>query len=250
MRRLPRHAAVLACAGALTLSVTAAVGTASASPSAPTTPATVQAAAAPAAEVIRATDAPVAVRVGAPQQAFTVTVVTQNAVDGVGASLLDRDGRVIGTTTTSAAAAGRPTVRKTTVQLRGASLTHWGKHSWAVKAWRTSDGSCTLVDETVTTDVRAHSMVGVTSSRSGSTVTVKGSVRAYASTAERYAGWAGRPVSVQRLQGTTWTQVAAGTSDRNGNLTARVSVPKGAKLRLVVKDAASIWGSTSATVTV
>ncbi len=192
-----------------------------------------------------ATDAPAKVRVGAPTQKFVVTAIVPRASDEVYVELLQRDGE-------SLAAFGyaeepeldRPLVMKVPVVLADLDVRAWGPGRWRLTGY--DDFGHDRLESHVAVDVRAHSMLGLATSRSGSTVTVRGSLRAYATTVHRYASWSGRPVSIQRWDGSTWRQVAGTTTDRNGNLTARLSVPRGSSLRLVTPDTPAIWGATSA----
>ncbi|MEJ5913402.1 hypothetical protein [Pseudokineococcus sp. 1T1Z-3] len=201
------------------------------------------------AEQIRATDAPTRVHVRAAQQRVVITVVTDQRMDGTGVALTDRQGRVIANGSSTTLHWGRPTVQKVGVNLRARSLTHWGQQTWKVDAWRTSDGSCTLLDRQVTVDIRAHSSLRLSASRRGDAVQVSGTAQAFHSTAGRFVPWTGRPASLQRLVNGRWTQVAALRTDSKGKVSHHLNLPKGAQLRLVTSDTASIWGGTTRPVT-
>lgn len=212
----------------------------------PTAASTSTSTAAAAATAVAATDAPARLRIGAPSTTVRVTVVTRGRVDGASASLVDRTSRPVAGGHHAAPEPGRPSVLKTQVTVTARDLPHWGPMRWDVSTWSTADGLCALGGGPVGTDVRAHSMLGLAVSRSGSSAVVRGSLRAYTPAAERYAAWSGRPVSVQRWDGRRWVQVTGVATDREGNVAARVQVPSGTALRLVAGDAPGIWGAVSA----
>ncbi|WP_298991595.1 hypothetical protein [uncultured Pseudokineococcus sp.] len=242
-----RHRTARAAAAALLATPLLLAGASAGADSSTTVPVGAAASAAAPGLSVTATDAPPRLRVGARTQTFRLTVITSDRVDATSTTLVDRRGKALTEAISTGPEPRRPGVQKSSLTLSDRDITHWGSMRWSVSAWRTSDGSCALADRSMSVDVRAHSMLGLATSRSGSTVTVRGSLRAYATTVHRYASWSGRPVSIQRWDGSTWRQVAGTTTDRNGNLTARLSVPRGSSLRLVTPDTPAIWGATSAT---
>ncbi|WP_298992157.1 hypothetical protein [uncultured Pseudokineococcus sp.] len=222
-------------------------GAASAATEAPDERASARAASAQADVGITATDAPSKIRVGAAAMTIPVTVITDEPMDDLDAGVFSSGDDLVAYGYTRAAEAGRPRVFKPQVELYAEDLTGWGAHEWDFFGYRVDDDVAAV--GVAPTDVRAHSMLGLAVARSGATVTVRGSARAYHSVQDRYVPWSGRPVSVQRWTGSAWVQVTGATTDARGNLSATVPVPAGSQLRLVVKDVGSIWGAVSATAT-
>lgn len=196
-------------------------------------------------ETFAAAAAPTKVRVGAEHQEFVVTAIVRSAADDVLVDLVDRDGWAVGGGYAETALRDRPLVYKVPVELYAEDLTGWGAMSWELAGFRGFEDDDADIVGRISTDVRAHSMLGLAASRSGTTVTMKGSARAYTPAVARYASWSGRPVSVQRWNGSAWVELARTTTDRNGNLSLKVTAAKGSKLRLTTPDTRSIWGATS-----
>ncbi|MEJ5945827.1 hypothetical protein WDZ17_11040 [Pseudokineococcus basanitobsidens] len=207
------------------------------------------AAAAETATSISGTDAPVRVHVGAPLTPVAVTVVTAGEVDAAGTRLVDSRRTTVAQASSAGPETGRPRVQKMSVGVVGRDVPHWGAMTWEITAWTASDGDCAFGTTSVTTDVRAHAMLGLAASRTGSTVRIKGSLRAYHNLEGRYVAWSGRPVSVQRWTGSSWVQVAGVRTNAQGDVALTLGVPKGAQLRLVAADTSGTWGATSRTAT-
>jgi len=196
---------------------------------------------------VRATDAPPVVRVGAAVTTVPVTVVTGVPYDGVTVDLSRAGDEAVGLGVSAEAQVGRPLVHKVAVAVEADLLAGWGAHEWEVLAWTV--GSDEPDGRIVPTDVRAHSMVGLTTRRVGTTLRVDGSLRGYHSTADRYVGLPRRDVSVQSFDGASWVQVKGATTDARGDLTTfGAQVAPGTPLRLVVADAPTVWGAVSAVV--
>jgi len=202
------------------------------------------------AEGLRATDATRVIRVGAPTTVVPITVITEPGVGQVDAGIYGgRDDDYVGYGFAPEAEPGRPTVFKPTTEVYAEDITGWGAHTWELYGYVDEDDLDGFLLGEVPTDVRAHSLLGLSAARSGSQVAVRGSARAYHNVLDRYVAWSGRPVSVQRWTGSAWVQVGAVTTDARGNLATTVSVPAGSQLRLVTRDVAGTWGAVSATAT-
>ncbi|MEJ5866220.1 hypothetical protein WDV85_00530 [Pseudokineococcus sp. 5B2Z-1] len=195
------------------------------------------------------TDAPPVLRVGAPRQRMQIAVQSSAPLDVATVSLVGAGGRVGASGTSTAPMAGRPTTHRADLVLDVAHLPGWGRLGWKLSGWRTSDGGCVLADATVRVDVRAHSQAALRGvKRRGDSLRLTGSLRAYHTVQQRMVPWTGRPVAVQRHDGSTWRTVATATTDRSGDVDVTTSVPRGSYLRLVAADTSRIWGVTSATV--
>ena len=96
------------------------------------------------------------------------------------------------------------------------------------------------------TSVRAHSLLGLSVTRSGDTLSVTGSARAYDVPRDRYLAWHGRAVLLQRWTSTGWATVRTLTTDDRGNVATTLRVPFTVGLRAVDADSSTIWGATSA----
>lgn len=193
--------------------------------------------------------APAAVRVGAAYGTFTVTVVTGEPVSSMTTRVVDDQGEQVGVGFAAASAWGRPyNVFKPSVGISAVDLTGWGRHRLLHDGYRWDDGA--VATGSSSTDIRAHSMLGLATARDGARVRVRGSARAYHTLEDRYVGWSGRPVSVQRWDGASWVQVIGATTDARGDFSTAVQVPAGSRLRTVVKDTPAIWGAVSRSVAV
>jgi len=197
---------------------------------------------------ILAIDAPRTIRVGAAVTPFAMTVQTALPMDSLFLAVVDPDDNLVGEGETLDPVAGRPNVFKPTGYVYAEALVSWGPHAILYEGGRATTDDLYSAGY-VLTEVRAHSLLGLRASTSGSTTTVQGSARAYNTLQDRYAAWSGRPVSVQRWTGSAWVQVAGVSTDSRGNFTTSVRVPAGSQLRAVVKDVPAIWGAVSATAT-
>lgn len=204
-------------------------------------------------EGVRDHSAPTRIHVGGPYMELPVTVLTHGPGESMGVDLVDPRSGSLASDYVTGPVAGRPTVFKLRPALYDWQISGWGRYRWEFDGYRyDSYGDLVDISSESFVDVRAHSMLGMSSAtRSGSTVTVRGSLRAYNTKYSRYASWSGKAVSIQRhLGGGKWGQVSGILTDRNGNLTARVNVPARSTLRLVVKDSPGIWGAVTSNRTV
>ncbi|MEJ5946606.1 hypothetical protein WDZ17_15010 [Pseudokineococcus basanitobsidens] len=202
---------------------------------------------------IRATDAPRAIRVGAPEQTIPVTVITDEPVDlvdaGVVRDLEEDDPYLVAYGFTEDAEPNRPTVYKVGADIFAEDIEAWGPHTWVLGGYDVDENAeevTVVAAGTVETEVKAHSILGLSARRVGDQVRVTGSARGYHSVEERYVPLSGRTVSVQAYTGTAWKQVTGATTDARGNLTTFVpGIPQGTRMRLVLTDAATVWGAVS-----
>lgn len=207
---------------------------------------------------IRATDAPRAVRVGAASFSFPVTVVTDAPHELVEAGLLyDGPGAIadeaplVAYGATEVAEEGRPTVYKPRVELYAEDLVAWGTHQWAIAGVDSDEDGLDVLTafDTAVTEVKAHSIAGVTTTRYPSTLKIAGSVRGYHSVLDRYVPLSNRTVSIQQWTGSAWVQLIGSTTDARGNFATFDSrVAAGTPLRIVLQDAPTVWGAVSTTV--
>ncbi len=188
-----------------------------------------------------ATDAPAKVRVGAFTQTVAVTGVAREPVTKGFAALADLDGTPWGLSLRVAAEPDRPTVFRPTVEFFSVDVPRWGAQRWVLGY--TPVGAQDPVGDTFPVDVRANSVVDVTTSRSGSVVTATGRVRAFHSVAARYVGWPDRTVVLDRWTTQGWQRVTSVKADATGRFSQRVSIPRGTGLRWGVLDTPTIWGS-------
>jgi len=236
-------AAALLVGGGATAVATAATGTDAAATTAATSSVTTTAAST--ARIVR-TDAPLTLRIGAPRQTIQIAVQTNEPMDAARVSLVGGSGRVGPQGTSTKALPGRSTTQRADVVLDVTQLPGWGRLGWELSGWRTSDGSCTLVDHTVRVDVRAHSQAALKAvKRSGEKVRVQGALRAYHTVKQQMVPWAGRPVEIQRHDGKSWQRVATATTTKAGAVDLTVTAPRGSYLRVVAADTGRIWGVTS-----
>ncbi|MEJ5946604.1 hypothetical protein WDZ17_15000 [Pseudokineococcus basanitobsidens] len=241
-----RARGLVAAASAVALTIGGAGAAAAAAPSGTTTGS--------AADIrVVDTDAPVAIRVGAPRQVLRITMITGAPAQLASVDLFDIGGPVAEPTAYAfgdlvGPEEGRPTVFKTQVGLDAVDVPGWGVSTWVFDGRGFGDG--TRVVGALDVVIRAHSLLGLAASRSGSTVTVRGSARAFHNVEGRYVPWSGRPVSVQRWTGSAWVQVTGITTDPRGNLSTTVQVPASSTLRLVTPGTGGTWGAVSAPQTV
>ncbi|MEJ5946603.1 hypothetical protein WDZ17_14995 [Pseudokineococcus basanitobsidens] len=200
---------------------------------------------------VRDTDAPTVIRVGAPEQTIPVTVITDEPVDDMFVGVVSGDveeGDLFALGYVEGPERGRPAVFKVPVDLFAEDVPAWGLSTWVFDGYREADDAYAYGELDV--EVKAHSLLGLAASRSGSSVTVAGSARAFHNVEGRYVPWSGRSVSVQRWTGSAWVQVKGVTTDGRGNLRTTVTVPASSTLRLVTPDQAGTWGAVSAPRTV
>jgi hypothetical protein len=94
--------------------------------------------------------------------------------------------------------------------------------------------------------LRLHSLLGLRLTRSGEFVDVTGSARHYDADRDRYVGWAGQPVQVQRWTASGWRTIRTVTTDGRGNVAERIRIPWTVGIRLVDSDVQRVYGATSA----
>jgi hypothetical protein len=194
------------------------------------------------AAVVTDTDAPARIRVGAPYTEIPITVIIDRPGDWMSADLVDPRYGSLASDFAPAPDPSEPRKFKLRVAFYGWQIEAWGAKRWDFAGYAQD---FTPFNDSRATDMRAHSMLGLAASRSGSTINIRGALRAYNSVTERYHGWSGRPVAIQRWSSSGWLTLKTVSTDRNGNIATSVGVPFRTTLRLATGDTAGIWGATS-----
>lgn len=97
--------------------------------------------------------------------------------------------------------------------------------------------------------IRFGSRLSMTSSRSGSYVTLKAAARRYSPTYERFAYWKNKSVKVQyRTAGGSWTTVKTVKTNSKGAISVKLKASSKRTYRAVTADQTNSWGRTSNTV--
>jgi len=122
----------------------------------------------------------------------------------------------------------------------------YGNYTWDVDVLGVGTQDYQEYEAYFSASVRAHSLLGLTTTRVGNAVTVTVATRVYNNAADKYQAWAGRGVYVQKQTPSgTWANVAGITTDSRGNGTK--TIPTGAGVyRVYDKDTATVWGQVSA----
>jgi len=190
------------------------------------------------------TDAPLAVRVGSAVEVVPVTAVSGRPLQTVRVAAVD--GPVtVGRGESAGPEPGRPLVHKVDVAVDASAVRHWGPHDWLLSGSSGGPEDIGATDAALL-ELRAHSMLGIATARSGELVRVDGAARAYHNVLDRYVPWAGQEVSVQRyVIGGGWFQLSGARTDARGNVSVVVRAPRETILRLVVKDTGPTWGAVS-----
>ncbi len=183
---------------------------------------------------------PVHVEVGGPVTIMPFSVTTSPAARQVSVGLRSNvTGRTATATTVTATGSPR-TQFYGTVRLTSRQLTAWGPHGWVIRSQNPN------ALKVLPVDVRAHSLLGLAASRSGSTVTIVGSARAYQSVINRYVAWPRRTIAIQRWTSSGWRTIGSAVTDSRGNFRVLRSIPFTVGLRLVDQASGTIWGAVSA----
>jgi len=202
---------------------------------------------------VRDTDAPAVVRIGAPAQVVPITVVSDVPAEAYEALVATPgDGEGFGYGVVEGGEPGRPNVFKVPVGILAEDIPSWGAKTWYIRGYDVvGDTEVEVVAETTRpVDVRANSLLGLSLKRYGDKVGVTASARAFHNVQGRYVAYSNRDVSVQAWTGTAWKQVVGLTTDVRGNQTTFPVVPRGTAMRLVLRDAPTVWGAVSATQTI
>ncbi len=217
-----------------TVAVLAALGLVA--PAAAAEPAT-RPAAAPAATAPILTNAPTAIRIGSSYQEIPVVVRTRSGTTSSLTLTDPRSGQVdfdYDSVTTI-----RHVFRATIYSFQVRSYGTW---RWDVEA---QDADYNTYATSVNAVVKANSLLGLGVRRSGSRVTVTVATRQWNNAVERYQGWPGRGVYIQKQNANgTWRNVGGVTTDGGGNGVKVLSTGAGV-YRAYDKDAATVFGSTT-----
>ena len=185
------------------------------------------------------TDAPFAIRVGSSYTEVPVVVGTRFDAVRVAVSLVDpRSGEVAFADQfdSGTRAALRPS-------FTSADIRRYGTYRWDIES---NDRDFTEHDLSVDAVVKANTLLGLGVRRSGSQVTLTVATRQWNNAVERYQGWGGRGVYVQRLAADgSWQNVAGITTNSAGNGTKVLGTGAGT-YRAYDKDTATAFGSTTA----
>ena len=183
---------------------------------------------------------PVHVEIGGPVTPMRFTVTTSPAAGQVSVALRSNQTGRTATSTTVSAVGGTQTRFAGTIDLASRELTSWGPHGWIVRSHNPD------AVRVLPVDVRAHSLLGMATARSGSRVAIHGSARAYNTVAGRYVAWSGRRVNIQRWTSLGWRNIGSATTDRRGNFNVAMSIGFVVGLRLTDPASGTIWGAVSA----
>ncbi len=97
--------------------------------------------------------------------------------------------------------------------------------------------------------IRYGSRLGLTSSRSGSYVTLKAVATRYGPYVEHFIAWKSKPVAVQYRTSTgSWKTVKTVTSNSKGAISLKLKASSTRSYRAVTADQTNSWGRTSNTV--
>lgn len=97
--------------------------------------------------------------------------------------------------------------------------------------------------------IRLGSRLNMTSSRSGSYVTLKAAARRYSPTYERFAYWKSKPVKVQyRTSSGSWKTLKTVKTNSKGAISVKLKASSTRTYRAVTADQTNSWGRTSNTV--
>jgi hypothetical protein len=110
-----------------------------------------------------------------------------------------------------------------------------------------------LAQNTATFYIKLGSRLSVASSRSGRYVSISGHASYYRTdldygTRGAWVNWTGQRVAIQVLAGTRWVEVAARVTDKNGNISAKISSPSIRSWRIQDAGNWAGWGATSVTI--
>jgi len=120
-----------------------------------------------------------------------------------------------------------------------------GKGYWATGITENGDSDHFRVQEAaVPVVIKLHSLLGQQVTRSGDTVTVFGSAKAYAGD-EEYTPRVGQKVAVQRYTANGWQNVLVTRTDSHGHINARIHLPYRAALRITTADTDTTFGATT-----
>ena len=127
----------------------------------------------------------------------------------------------------------------------GYDIPVYGNYTWDVDVLGSGTDDYQEYEAYFSASVRAHSLLGLSTTRTGNAVTVSVATRVYNNAEDVYQGWAGRGVYVQkRAADGSWVNVAGITTDSRGNGTK--TIPTGAGVyRVYDKDTATVWGQVS-----
>lgn len=128
----------------------------------------------------------------------------------------------------------------------GFQLAVYGNYTWDIAATGSAANGYPNYEVYFAASVRAHSLLGFSTGRVGNNVTVTVATRLYNNVADKYQGWAGRGVYLQKqTAGGAWANVGGITTDARGNGTKTIGTGAGV-YRLYDKDTATVWGQVSA----
>lgn len=97
--------------------------------------------------------------------------------------------------------------------------------------------------------VRLGSKLGISTSRSGSYVTVRGTATRYTPSAERFRPWSGARVSLysKSCSSCSWKRVKATKTNSTGKVSVRTKASTKRYWKIATSDSSNTWGKTSAT---
>lgn len=114
---------------------------------------------------------------------------------------------------------------------------------------RRAQGMYDLEQNRPTMVVRLGSRLSLTSSRSGSYVTLNAAARRYSPSYDRFASWQNKPIALQSRTSTgAWKTFKTVTSNAKGVSTHRYKVSSKRSYRAVTSDQTNSWGRVSNTV--
>lgn len=106
-----------------------------------------------------------------------------------------------------------------------------------------------MTQNSTTMTVKLGSRTSVSSSRSGSTVTLKSTATRYSPNHERYRAWSGATASLQKktCSSCSWSTVKSARTNSSGAVTLKSSAPGARYWRVVTSDSSTTWGRASST---
>ncbi len=123
----------------------------------------------------------------------------------------------------------------------------YGAYTWSVAVAGSESDGFQSYQAYYSATVRAHSLLGLATSRVGNAVTITVATRAYNNVIDRYQGWPRRGVYIQkRNPDGSWASVAGITTDGRGNARGTIATGPGV-YRAYDKDTGTVWGQLSAT---
>lgn len=120
-----------------------------------------------------------------------------------------------------------------------------GRYTWRAEGAYDNTFARVFQNEPVT-DVRLGSGASVSTSRSGSYVTITTSSSRYAYSTSSWVRWGGVTGTIQYWGTSGWTNLKYAYQNSNGYYTYRFYAPRARSYRVVFPDTSSIWGSVSA----